>query len=166
MQASFPLGTFAYMIAQIMAAGISFLSYYKPLKIMTFRHKNAQGRGRYPQKIGIFPEGVAELPRPAPALLAEAHLPGKLRARRRVIGRHHRVVRRQTPFLAVLLRRHVVLRAQVTLERLEFLAVLETDDVLGRHRLLHRHRRLQRLAGAVAAFASDAVERSMHLVDE
>ena len=52
----------------------------------------------------------------APALLAQPHLLGQLRAGGRVIRRDHRVIGAQTPFLAVLLRRHVVLRAQMPLE--------------------------------------------------
>src|SRR5262249_48186150 len=65
----------------------------------------------------------AELLPPA-TLLAEAHLLGKLRAGGRIIGRHHGIIRRKTPFVAVLLGRHVVLRAQVPLQRLELLSVL------------------------------------------
>jgi hypothetical protein len=53
---------------------------------------------------------------PPPALLAEPHLLGELGARDRVIGRHHGIVGRQTPLLAILVGRHIVLRAQVTLE--------------------------------------------------
>src|SRR4051812_790936 len=48
----------------------------------------------------------------ATALLAEAHLLGKLGSCRGVVRRHHRIIRRQRPFLAVLLGRHMVLRAQ------------------------------------------------------
>src|ERR1700722_12276439 len=52
----------------------------------------------------------------APPLLAKPHLPGQLRARGRVARRHHGIVGRKTPLLAVLLRRDVVLGAQVALE--------------------------------------------------
>src|ERR1041385_5103446 len=93
------------------------------------------------------------LARPLAALLAEAHLLGQLRARRRVVRRHHRIVGGEAPFLAVLLWRHVVLRAQVTLERLEFFAVFETDEIFRRDRLLQRHRGLERFAQAIAWFA-------------
>src|SRR5260370_39729874 len=58
---------------------------------------------------------------PAPPLLAKSHLLGELRAGGGVVRRHHRVVGRQAPFFAVLLRCDVVLRAQVALERLELL---------------------------------------------
>ena len=71
----------------------------------------------------------------AAALLAEAHLLGQLRAGGRVVGRHHRIVGAEPPFLAVLLGRHVVLGAQMALERLELFAVFQTDDVFGRDRL-------------------------------
>src|SRR5690348_3072281 len=80
----------------------------------------------------------------AAALLAEAHLLGELRARGRVARRDHRIVGRQAPFLAILLGGHVVLRAQMALERLELLAVLETDQVVRRDRFLDRDRRLER----------------------
>src|SRR6266508_2377385 len=54
---------------------------------------------------------------PSP-LLAESHLFGQARTSGGIIRRHHRIIRRQSPFLAILLRSHVVLRAQVTLESL------------------------------------------------
>src|SRR5262249_8065780 len=87
------------------------------------------------------------------ALLAEAHLLGELRARRSVARRDHRIVGGKAPLLAVLLRRHVVLRAQGTLQRLELFAVLETDQIVGGDRLLHRDGRLQRLRLGVALAA-------------
>src|SRR5436190_18787578 len=58
------------------------------------------------------------------ALLAEPHLLGELRARHGIIGCNHRIVGGKSPFLAILLGRHVVLRAQMALERLELLAIL------------------------------------------
>src|SRR5712691_13064317 len=84
------------------------------------------------------------------ALLAQSHLLGEVGAGSRVVRRHHRVIRRQPPFLAVLLRRHVVLGAQVALERLEFLSVLETNDMVGRDRLLDRYGGLRRLGRTLA----------------
>src|SRR5450756_289767 len=48
------------------------------------------------------------------------------RTRHRVIRRNHGIVGRQAPFVPVLFRRHVVLRAQMALQRFEALAVLET----------------------------------------
>src|SRR5262249_57685470 len=80
-----------------------------------------------------------------PPLLAEPHLLGEVRTSRRIVRRHHRIVGRQSPFLAVLLRRHVVLRAQMPLERFELLSILEADDVFRRHRLLARAARFPRL---------------------
>src|SRR5262249_39713167 len=53
---------------------------------------------------------LRELSAPPP-LLAEPHLLGEVRTSRCIVRRHHRIVGRQSPFLAVLLRRHVVLRA-------------------------------------------------------
>src|SRR5437868_14096490 len=85
-----------------------------------------------------------------PPLLAPTHLLGRLRPRGGIVRRNHRIVRRQAPLLAVLLRRYVVLGAQVTLERLELLSVLEADDVVGSDRLLDRDRGLQRLGLGLA----------------
>jgi hypothetical protein len=103
---------------------------------------------------------------PPAALLAEPHVLGKLGTRRGIVRRHHRIVRRQPPFFAILLRRHVVLRAQMTLERFEFLAVLQADDVIGRDRPFHRHRRLQRLGGRILAAGGYPQQRRMHLIDQ
>src|SRR5215203_853434 len=75
----------------------------------------------------IFPaeRGGSAAPGAAfPSVLAETHLLRKLRARLGVIGRDHRIVRRQAPPLAVLLRREIVLCPQMPLERLEFLPVI------------------------------------------
>ena len=102
----------------------------------------------------------------AAALLAEAHLLGQLRARGRVAGRDHRIVGAERPFFPILLGRHVVLRAQMPLERLEFLAVFQTDNVFRRDRLLHRNRRPQRLGRGIAGFSRHPGERGMHLVDQ
>src|SRR3954471_16456958 len=100
-----------------------------------------------------------------PPLLAEPHLFRKMRARGRVVRGNRGIVRRQPPFFAVLLRRHIVLRAQVTLEGLEFLSVLETDDVIRRNRLLDRDRRLGRLARDFAVPARHPRQSRMHLSD-
>ena len=102
----------------------------------------------------------------AAALLTEAHLLGELGTGGGVIRRHHRIVRRQTPLLAILLRCHLVLRAQVALQRLEFLAVLETHDVVGRDRLLDRDGGFQRLQGKLALPARYARQGGMHLIDQ
>src|SRR5689334_24407362 len=48
-------------------------------------------------------------------LLTQSHLFGELRTRNGVVRRDHGIVRRQAPFVAILLRRHVVLRAQMAL---------------------------------------------------
>lgn len=64
-------------------------------------------------------------------LLPKPHLFRELRACCGIIWRDHRVVGIQTPFLAILLGRHVVLGTQMPLQRFEFLAVFEADNVLG-----------------------------------
>src|SRR3978361_1961650 len=61
-------------------------------------------------------------------LLTQTHFLCEPGARGGIVRRDHRVFRRQAPFFAVLLRRHIVLRPQMTLQRLEFLAVYETDQ--------------------------------------
>src|SRR6202795_3999080 len=72
----------------------------------------------------------------AAALLAEPHLLGKLRAGLGVFRRHHWIIGRQAPLLAILLRRHAVARAQVPFERLELVSIFQADDMFGRDRAL------------------------------
>src|SRR3569832_2715394 len=67
----------------------------------------------------------------AVGLATETVVLGEARPSRRIVWRHHRIVCRQAPFVAIFLGRHIVVRAQVPLERLELLAVLEADDVVG-----------------------------------
>src|SRR5262252_1740932 len=74
----------------------------------------------------------ARLSRTVPALLAETHLFSKLRSRRRIVWRDHRVVRRQSPFFAILFRGHIVLTAQVPSQGFKLLAVLQADEVIRR----------------------------------
>src|SRR3546814_15434216 len=69
----------------------------------------------------------------------------ELRTLPRVVRRHHRIVGGKAPLRPILLGRHVVGGAKMTLQHLKLLAVFEKDDVLGRDRLLDRHRRAQRL---------------------
>ena len=103
---------------------------------------------------------------PFPLLLAEAHLLRELRTRDRVVRRDHRIVDRQPPFLAVLLRRHVVLGAQMALQRLEAFAVLQADQIFGCHRLLYRHRGLGRLERRLDRPLDDPQQRRMNLADQ
>src|SRR3954452_3708630 len=102
----------------------------------------------------------------AAALLAESHLLRKLRAGGGVIGRDHRIIRRQAPLLPVLLGSHVVLRPQMPLEGLELLAILETDDVVWRDRFLQRHGGLERLGSKVSLTARNTGECRVNLVDQ
>src|SRR3974390_1545913 len=115
------------------------------------------GRAPRPHERDLFPP---------PPLLTQAHLLGELRTRRGVVRRDHRIVGRQIPFLAVGLRRHAVLRAQVALERFELLAVFEADDVVGRDRALDRHCGLGRLRRRLAVAARHPRERRVHLADQ
>ena len=75
---------------------------------------------------------------------AESDLFRHRRPLRRVIGRDHRIVSRQVPFLAILVRRHAQPR-QVTPHRLESFAVFETDHKLRRDRFSNWHRGRLRL---------------------
>jgi hypothetical protein len=103
---------------------------------------------------------------PSPALLAESHLLGELRAGGGVTRRHHRIIRRQAPLLAVLLGRHAVLAAQMPLQRFELLAVLQAHDVVRIDRALDRHRGLERLGRARPLPARHPKQCRMHLVDQ
>src|SRR6266511_1759780 len=64
------------------------------------------------------------------ALAAETHLLGKLGTGSCVVGSHHRIACVQVPFFTVFVRRQTIVGHQMTLERLELLAVLKTDDVV------------------------------------
>ena len=80
-------------------------------------------------------------------LLAQSHLLRNLRAGHCVIRGNHRIIPRQIPFRTILIGRHLV-RTQVTLERLERLAVFQTDNVFGGDGALDTNRRLKRLRRA------------------
>src|SRR3546814_12751051 len=89
---------------------------------------------------GAFPAPRRRLGR----YLAEADLLGELRTLPRVVRRHHRIVGGKAPLRPILLGRHVVGGAKMTLQHLQLLAVFATDDVLGRDRLLDRPRQIGR----------------------
>ncbi len=65
---------------------------------------------------------------------AEAHALGQCRARRGVVWRDHRIVRRQAPFDTVFVRRQTVVGRQMPLQRLELLPVIQADNVVRRDR--------------------------------
>ena len=67
-------------------------------------------------------------------LSTEPHGLGQPGANGGVVRGDHRVVRRQTPLLAILRRRQIK-GSEVPLQRLELLAVLQTHDVIGCNRL-------------------------------
>src|SRR5690606_21116266 len=89
--------------------------------------------------------GRAGAPAIVPLLfgLAEAHLARQVGALLCVVGRHHRIVGRKVPLLAVFLRRHVISRAQMTLQRFELLAIFQADEVIVGNRAADRNGRLQ-----------------------
>src|SRR5579872_826344 len=76
---------------------------------------------------------------PPAAALAESHFLGQARSRDGVGRRDHRVVGGQAPFGAILLRRQIVLGAQVPFQRLELLSVFETDEMVLVDRFLGRN---------------------------
>src|ERR1700755_761228 len=76
------------------------------------------------------------------ALAAEAHLLGKLRAGGSIVGRNHRIARIQVPLFTILVWRQIIVGHQVTLERLELVAVLEADDIVAMDRAFGIYRRL------------------------
>src|SRR5258705_12109321 len=84
------------------------------------------------------PRRVAAPAAPQPDLL------GDFRALFGVFRRDHRVVRRQPPFGAILIRRQTVGRAQMPLQHLELLAVFEADQKLWRDRFADLHGGLYR----------------------
>ena len=57
---------------------------------------------------------------------------------------NHGVVFGQVPLGAIVFRAHVVLGAQVTLQRLELATVFQTDQEIGADRLANRHGRFFR----------------------
>src|SRR5437868_8374990 len=103
---------------------------------------------------------------PTRPLLAEPHFFCELRTRHRIIRRHHWVIRRQAPFVAVLLRSHIVLRAQMPLQRFEAFAVLQTDQIIRGHRLLQRYRRLCGLEGHLGPPRRDPQQGRVNLANQ
>src|SRR5690606_8513846 len=100
-------------------------------------------------------------------LAAEAHLLRKTRTGSSVVGGDHRIVRVEIPLFAVLFRRHVVMGHEVTLQRLELLAVFEADDVVVMNRLLRVDGRLRLLNDDRRFFAFDVtLERGMYFGDQ
>src|SRR4051794_27444045 len=120
-----------------------------------------------PKSGGFFSMEAASRSGPAfPTLLAEAHLLRQVRAGLGVIGRDHRVVGREAPLLAILLGRHVILRAQVALEGLELLSILKTDDVIRRNRLLHRNGGFRSLGRRLDAASRNPHKRRVDIADQ
>jgi hypothetical protein len=84
-----------------------------------------------------------------PGLTAQAELLRHLRTGRAITGSDKRVVLGQSPFLPILLRRHVVCGTEMALQRAGVHPVFEADDVLGLDGLLDRHSGLLFLCRAV-----------------
>ena len=74
--------------------------------------------------------------------MPETNLLGESRARGGIAFGNHRIVRRQSPFCAILFRGHVVFGVKMPFERFEFQPVFKTDDVVGSDGFGNRHRRL------------------------
>ena len=79
---------------------------------------------------------------------------------RRISRSNHRVVTRQSPFLAVFIRRHPVGGAQMSLQKLEFSSVLQANEIIGLDRLLDRYGGGWRLM--IWLRTGEATQRSMH----
>ncbi len=99
-------------------------------------------------------------------LAAQPDLLGEFGALLGVVGRHHRIVRRQTPLCPILVGCQIVSSANVPLQHLQLLAVLEADDVVGCHRAADRHRRLRRLGLRLAGAALQPAQRLVHGADD
>src|SRR3546814_12637003 len=84
--------------------------------------------------------GSALLARRLTTALAQAHLLGEVRPRLGVVGGDHRIVLRQAPLRPIFLGAHVVLGAQVPLQRLELAAILKTDKEVRGDRATDRNR--------------------------
>ena len=114
-----------------------------------------------------FPLTSSFLDGALPRFSPEAELLGHRTPQRRVRRSYHRVITWQSPFLAVLIRRHPVGGAQMPLQELEFLPILQADEMIRLDRLLDRYsgcwRILQRLRAGEVTQCS--VHRNDHLRD-
>ena len=73
---------------------------------------------------------------------------------------------RQTPFVAILLRRQIVMGSQMALQRFELFAILEADDVFGRDGFLHGDGRPQLLPRGNARGTRGFAQRVEDIVDD
>src|ERR1700732_5031958 len=101
----------------------------------------------------------------APSARTEADLLGKLAALAGIVGRHHGIVGRQIPTLAIVVRAEIVGGLEVALQHLELFAVLEADDVVRMHRALDVDRRQRPFHGCRRRLA-DAGQRLVNLIDQ
>jgi hypothetical protein len=107
------------------------------------------------------------LGRPASARAAQTDLLGERRAARGIVRRHHRVIGRQSPFLAVLSGGQPIGGLEMPLEHLHLLPVFERDQVVGRDRLPDRNRRfLADLWHDSRGGRSERRQRAINLPDE
>jgi hypothetical protein len=90
---------------------------------------NAEWNARHPPAASRA--GPVRLPF-TPALLAKAHLFGKVRTGLGIIRSDHRIIGCKPPFLAVLVRRQIVLSPQMPLQRLEFSPIFKAHEKLSR----------------------------------
>src|SRR5262249_52739069 len=107
--------------------------------------RRPQGRRAFllPRVAGLLRRREAGCPLAPPAGLAaaagaaEADLLREGGALGGVVRRHHWVIGRQAPLLAILLRCQAVGRAQVALQHLQLLTILQADNVVVMHGLLY-----------------------------
>jgi hypothetical protein len=102
------------------------------------------------------------------AAAAEAGRPGHRRAQLRVVGRHDRMIRRQSPLQPVALRRQPVRVHQVPPERGHFPSALETDHAIGEDRLpaSHRRRRRSGLTGHTSFIRGETRQRLADVLNQ
>src|SRR3546814_19216366 len=63
-------------------------------------------------------------------LRTQADLPRQGTALLRIVGRNHRIISDKSPFGALLIRCHAIVRHQVTLQHLQLLPVFKADNIV------------------------------------
>jgi hypothetical protein len=56
-----------------------------------------------------------------------------------IVGSNHRIIGRQSPLRAIIIRRHAIMRHKVTLEHFQLLTVVQTDDEVTLYRVTDRN---------------------------
>src|SRR5688572_7119346 len=88
--------------------------------------------------LGIDRSVLSNLRGTTPGAGAETDLLGELAALLGIVRRHHGIVGRQLPAVAIFFRGHIVGRLELTFQPLELLAIFQTDHAGGSNRLCNR----------------------------